>query len=148
MGPIGVAAHLAPFLPGHPIIKTGGTQAIHALAAAPWSSASILLISYAYIKCWAPKRTIDDALRHPQRELHQVAPRRSLPNFTRAKTHAFAHEMIFDLRPLKARSGIDETDVAKRLMTADPRAHGVVPGRRDADDRADGERIAGELTVM
>ena len=50
MGPIGVAAHLAPFLPSHPIIKTGGTHPIHALAAAPWSSASILLISYGYIK--------------------------------------------------------------------------------------------------
>ncbi len=50
MGPIGVAAHLAPFLPSHPVIKTGGTHPIHALAAAPWSSASILLISYGYMK--------------------------------------------------------------------------------------------------
>ena len=50
MGPIGVAAHLAPYLPGHPLIETGGDRAIHALAAAPWSSASILLISYAYMK--------------------------------------------------------------------------------------------------
>ena len=50
MGPIGVAAHLAPYLPGHPLVTTGGAQAIHALSAAPWGSASILLISYAYIK--------------------------------------------------------------------------------------------------
>src|SRR5437660_5781499 len=50
MGPIGVAAHLVPYLPGHPIIKTGGDRAIHALSAAPWGSASILLISYAYMK--------------------------------------------------------------------------------------------------
>ena len=50
MGPIGVAAHLAPYLPGHPVVKTGGDRAIHALSAAPWGSASILLISYAYMK--------------------------------------------------------------------------------------------------
>ncbi|MCU1384880.1 MAG: gcvP, partial [Acidobacteria bacterium] len=50
MGPIGVAAHLAPYLPGHPMVTTGGPKAIHALSAAPWGSASILLISYAYMK--------------------------------------------------------------------------------------------------
>jgi len=50
MGPICVAAHLAPYLAGHPIVKTGGDKAIHALSAAPWGSASILLISYAYMK--------------------------------------------------------------------------------------------------
>src|SRR5207244_9387880 len=50
MGPIAVAAHLAPYLPGHPVMRTGGPRAIHALSAAPWSSASILLISYAYIR--------------------------------------------------------------------------------------------------
>ncbi len=50
MGPIAVASHLAPFLPGHPVIKTGGEKAIHAVSAAPWGSSSILLISYAYIK--------------------------------------------------------------------------------------------------
>src|SRR5262249_17220751 len=49
MGPIAVAAHLVPFLPGHPIVKTGGTHAISAVSAAPWGSASILLISYGYI---------------------------------------------------------------------------------------------------
>ena len=50
MGPIGVAAHLAPYLPGHPVVRTGGAKAIPAMSAAPWSSASILLISYAYIR--------------------------------------------------------------------------------------------------
>src|SRR5262249_1488582 len=48
MGPIGVAAHLAPYLPGHPVVPVGGSRAIPALSAAPWGSASILLISYAY----------------------------------------------------------------------------------------------------
>src|SRR5262249_6475031 len=50
MGPIAVASHLAPYLPGHPIVKTGGERPITAVSSAPWSSASILLISYGYIK--------------------------------------------------------------------------------------------------
>jgi glycine dehydrogenase len=50
MGPIGVAKHLAPFLPGHPLVAVGGEKAIPAVSAAPWGSASILLISYAYIR--------------------------------------------------------------------------------------------------
>ena len=50
MGPIGVAAHLAPFLPGHPVVKCGGDKAIGAISAAPWGSASILPIPYIYIK--------------------------------------------------------------------------------------------------
>src|SRR4029078_4592310 len=49
MGPIAVKAHLAPYLPGHPIVATGGAQAIGAVAAAPWGSASILPISWVYI---------------------------------------------------------------------------------------------------
>ncbi len=50
MGPIGVAEHLAPFLPGHALVPTGGSTAINAVSAAPWGSASILLISYGYIR--------------------------------------------------------------------------------------------------
>ena len=50
MGPIGVAAHLVPFLPGHPVVKTGGAEAISPVSAAPWGSASILLISYGYVR--------------------------------------------------------------------------------------------------
>src|SRR6185437_1870923 len=50
MGPIAVADHLAPYLPGHPVVKVGGSRPIPAIAAAPWGSASILLISYGYIR--------------------------------------------------------------------------------------------------
>src|SRR6202008_4314546 len=50
MGPIGVAKHLSPYLPGHPLVRTGSAEAIEALSAAPWGSASILLISYGYIR--------------------------------------------------------------------------------------------------
>jgi len=117
LGPIGVAAHLAPFLPGHPVIPTGGAQAIPALAAAPWSSASILLISYAYIKMLGGKG-MTDATRYAILNANYIKSRLEAhyPVLYTRENGRVAHEMIFDLRPLKALSGIDETDVAKRLM--------------------------------
>ena len=117
MGPIGVAAHLAPYLPTHPVVPTGGGRAIHALAAAPWSSASILLISYAYIRMLGGNG-MTDATRFAILNANYLKARleRHFPVlYTRANGRV-AHEMIFDLRPLKQASGIDETDVAKRLM--------------------------------
>ena len=131
MGPIGVAAHLAPYLPGHPTIKTGGAQAIHAVSAAPWGSSSILLISYAYMKMLGgPGMT--DATRFAILNANYIKSRLQ-PHFPVLYTRSngrVAHEMIFDLRPLKQASlarrsgatgsggagGIDELDVAKRLM--------------------------------
>jgi glycine dehydrogenase len=117
MGPIGVAAHLAPFLPGHPIIKTGGNHAIPALAAAPWSSASILLISYAYMKMLGVEG-MTDATRYAILNANYIKSRleKHYPVLYARENGRVAHEMIFDLRQLKAQSGIDETDVAKRLM--------------------------------
>ena len=117
MGPIGVARHLAPYLPGHPVVATGGAQAIHAIAAAPWSSASILLISYAYIRMLG-KSGMTDATRYAILNANYVKSRleRHYPALYTRPNGRVAHEMIFDLRPLKQASGIDETDVAKRLM--------------------------------
>jgi glycine dehydrogenase len=117
MGPIGVAAHLAPFLPSHPVIKTGGEHAIHALAAAPWSSASILLISYGYMKMLGGEG-MTDATRFAILNANYIKSRleKHYPVLYTRENGRVAHEMIFDLRPLKAQSGIDETDVAKRLM--------------------------------
>ena len=117
MGPIGVAEHLAPYLPGHPVVATGGARGIHALSAAPWSSASILLISYAYIRMLGGNG-MTDATRYAILNANYVKSRleRYYPVlYTRANGRV-AHEMIFDLRSLKQASGIDETDVAKRLM--------------------------------
>src|SRR5690348_9898230 len=117
MGPIGVKEHLAPFLPSHPLIPTGGTQPIPAVAAAPWSSASILLISYGYIKMLG-RDGMTDATRYGILNANYVKSRlaRHFPIlYTRANGRV-AHEMILDLRPLRQTSGIDETDVAKRLM--------------------------------
>jgi glycine cleavage system P protein (glycine dehydrogenase) len=119
MGPIGVAAHLAPYLPGHPVIKTGGSRAIHALSSAPWSSASILLISYAYIKMLGGDG-MTNATRYAILNANYLKSRleKHYPVLYTRPNGRVAHEMIFDLRPLKQAAGglIDETDVAKRLM--------------------------------
>ena len=117
MGPIAVAAHLAPYLPGHPIVKTGGTHAIPALSAAPWGSASILLISHAYMRMLGGAG-MTEATRYAILNANYIKSRLE-PHYPVLYTRAngrVAHELIFDLRPLKAASGIDETDVAKRLM--------------------------------
>src|SRR5476651_1588348 len=117
MGPIGVAAHLAPYLPGHPIVKTGGANAIHAISAAPWSSASIMLISYGYIKMLGGNG-MTNATRYAILNANYIKSRLE-PHYPVLYTRPngrVVHEMIFDLRPLKQASGIDETDVAKRLM--------------------------------
>ncbi|HWZ31577.1 MAG TPA: aminomethyl-transferring glycine dehydrogenase [Bryobacteraceae bacterium] len=117
MGPIGVASHLAPFLPGHPIVKTGGSKAIPAIAAAPWSSASILLISYGYIKMLG-RDGMTDATRFAILNANYIKSRleKHFPVLYTRENGRVAHELIFDLRPLKQATGIDETDVAKRLM--------------------------------
>jgi len=119
MGPIAVAEHLAPYLPTHSMAATGGERGIHAVAAAPWSSASILLIAYGYIKMLGADG-MTDATRVAILNANYIKCRldghfRVL--YTRAHGRV-AHELIFDLRPLKQASGgdIDETDVAKRLM--------------------------------
>jgi glycine dehydrogenase len=120
MGPIGVAAHLAAFLPGHPVVKTGGAKAIHALSAAPWGSSSILLISYAYMKMLGGNG-MTNATRYAILNANYIKSRLE-PHYPVLYTRPngrVAHEMIFDLRPLKQASGaadINETDVAKRLM--------------------------------
>jgi glycine dehydrogenase len=120
MGPIAVAEHLAPYLPRHSMAETGGDRGIHAVAAAPWSSASILLIAYGYIRMLGADG-MTDATRCAILNANYIKCRLDgyFPVlYTRAHGRV-AHELIFDLRPLKQASGaanIDETDVAKRLM--------------------------------
>ena len=116
MGPIGVAAHLAPFLPGHPLARVGGEQAIAPVAAAPWGSASILLISYGYIRMLGADG-LTNATRVAMLNANYVKSRLEGHYdvlYTNARGRV-AHEMIFDLRAFKA-AGVDEIDVAKRLM--------------------------------
>ncbi len=117
MGPIAVAAHLAPYLPGHPVVKTGGDRAIGAVSAAPWGSASILLISYAYMKMLG-RDGMTDATRFAILNANYIKSRleRHFPVLYSRRNGRVAHEMIFDLRPLKQASGVEEGDVARRLM--------------------------------
>jgi glycine dehydrogenase len=116
MGPIAVAAHLAPFLPGHAVVPVGGESAIPAIAAAPWGSASILLISHGYMRLLGPggmTRATKVAILNANYLKARLAPHFDVL-YTRANGRV-AHEMIFDLRAFKA-GGVTELDVAKRLM--------------------------------
>ena len=116
MGPIGVAKHLAPFLPGHPLAKVGGENAIPPVSAAPWGSASILLISYGYIRMLGGQG-VTDATRFAILNANYIKSRLEKHYdvlYTRQNGRV-AHEMIFDLRAFKSK-GVEEGDVAKRLM--------------------------------
>ncbi len=117
MGPIAVASHLAPFLPGHAVVPTGGRQAIPAVSAAPWGSASILLISYGYIRMLGAAG-VTEATRIAMLNANYLKARLEphYPVLYAGNKGRVAHELIFDLRPFKQRTGIDEQDVAKRLM--------------------------------
>jgi glycine dehydrogenase len=117
MGPIAVATHLAPFLPGHALVRTAGAPAGPAIAAAPWSSASILLISYGYIRMLGPDG-VTAASRIAMLNANYLKARLEphYPVLYAGATGRVAHELIFDLRPFRQRTGVDEADVAKRLM--------------------------------
>jgi glycine dehydrogenase len=114
-----VAAHLAPYLPGHPVVRVGGEKAISAVSAAPWGSASILLISYGYIRMLGGSG-MTDATRVAILNANYIKARLEGHYEELYANHngRVAHELIFDLRPFKHGSGpsIDEQDVAKRLM--------------------------------
>jgi glycine cleavage system P protein (glycine dehydrogenase) len=119
MGPIAVAKHLAPYLPGHPVVKVGGTKAIPAIAAGPWGSSSILLISYGYIRMLGASG-MTEATRYAILNANYLKARLQGHYDVLYANHngRVAHEMIFDLRPFKHGTGpsVDEQDVAKRLM--------------------------------
>ncbi|MCA9963600.1 MAG: aminomethyl-transferring glycine dehydrogenase [Anaerolineales bacterium] len=115
MGPIGVQAHLAPFLPGHAVVAgVGGTGAV---SAAPWGSASILPISYAYIAMMGGDG-LQQATQMAILNANYIAKRLDpyYPVLYKGEHGFVAHECILDLRPLKDSSGIGAEDVAKRLM--------------------------------
>lgn len=117
MGPIGVAKHLLPYLPGHPVIKTGGEKAISAISAAPWGSASILLISYTYIKLMGAKglrRATEIAILNANYIKSKLE--KHYPILFSGENGTCAHEMILDTRPLKTSAGVEAEDIAKRMM--------------------------------
>jgi glycine dehydrogenase len=117
MGPIGVKSHLAPFLPGNPIVKTGGEHAIEAISSAPWGSALILLISYGYIKMLGAEG-VTDATRYAILNANYIKSRLEshYPILYSGKNGTVAHEMIVDCRAFKHDLGVEVEDIAKRLI--------------------------------
>ncbi|MFT5942205.1 MAG: glycine dehydrogenase [Sediminicola sp.] len=116
VGPICVAEQLVPFLPGNPIIKTGGEKAITAISAAPWGSSLVCLISYGYIKMLGEKgltHSTKIAILNANYIKHRLSGKYDVL-YTGEMGRA-AHEMIIDCRPFKE-NGIEVTDIAKRLM--------------------------------
>ena len=114
VGPICVAAHLAPFLPKHPLITTGGSSGIGPISAAPWGSASILVIPWIYIRLMGPDG-LTEATKIAILNANYIARRLDafFPVLYRGQGGLVAHECILDLRHLKH---ITVEDVAKRLM--------------------------------
>ncbi|MCB9640303.1 MAG: aminomethyl-transferring glycine dehydrogenase [Myxococcales bacterium] len=117
MGPIGVAAHLVPFLPGHPVTGHGSNEAIGPIAAAPYSSASILPISWMYIAMMGSeglKQATQVAILNANYMAKRLESHYNV--LFRGNQDLVAHEFILDLRPLKVSADIEAVDIAKRLM--------------------------------
>lgn len=116
MGPIGVAEQLKPFLPGNPLIKTGGDKAISSISAAPFGSASILTISYAYIAMMG-RKGLKDATELAILNANYIKERLDghYPVLYTGKNGRAAHEMIIDCREFK-KVNVEVEDIAKRLM--------------------------------
>ena len=117
MGPICVAKHLAPYLPGHPLMKTGGAKAIHAVSSTPWGSASIVLISYGYIKMLGA-RGVTEASKYAILNANYLKAllEKHYPILYQGEHGRVAHEFILDPRPFKQESSVEAEDISKRLM--------------------------------
>ncbi len=117
VGPIAVAKHLAPFLPGHPVVATGGERAIGPVSSAPWGSSNILPISWAYIRMMGAeglKRSSQVAILNANYMAKRLEG--AYPVLFRGANGLCAHEFILDTHHLEAESGVTVSDVAKRLM--------------------------------
>jgi glycine dehydrogenase len=117
MGPIGVASHLVPFLPGHAVIPQPGREAVGAVSAAPWGSSSILPISHAYIRLMGGAG-LTHATKVAILNANYIAKRLDphFPVLYRGTKGTVAHECIIDTRVVKGASGVEVEDIAKRLM--------------------------------
>jgi glycine dehydrogenase len=117
MGPIAVARHLAPFLPGHPVTGLGGAESIGPVSAAPYGSPSILTISWVYIALMG-RDGLTEATRVAILNANYMAKRleKHYPILYTGTSGFVAHEFILDLRQFKETAGVEAMDVAKRLM--------------------------------
>lgn len=164
VGPIGVAAHLAPFLPGHSVVPLGGRDTVGEISQAPWGSAGILVISWMYIAMMGPNG-LTEATRAAILNANYIAARLApfFPVLYRGRNGRVAHECILDLREWKQRAGIEVEDVAKRLMDYGfhaPTMSWPVPGTlmvepTESESKAELDRfcdamisIHGELTAI
>jgi glycine dehydrogenase len=117
VGPIAVAKHLVPFLPNHTVVDLGHAKGIHSVSSAPWGSADILIISYAYIKMMGSKGLTEATKIAILNANYLKAKLDSTFNVLYSgKRGRVAHELIFDMRNFKESAHIDVEDIAKRLM--------------------------------
>jgi glycine dehydrogenase len=117
MGPICVATHLVPFLPGHSVVKMGGEKSINAVSSAPWGSASILLISYAYIKMLG-KEGLTEATRMAVLNANYLKSKleKNYQVLYRGTNGMVGHEFILNMKEFRDKCGVEVEDIAKRLM--------------------------------
>jgi glycine dehydrogenase len=161
MGPIGLKAHLAPFMADHAVQPTGGPDRSHrgqgAVSAAPWGSASILPISWMYIAMLGGKglkRATEVAILNANYVATQLGPH--YPVLYTGKNGRVAHECILDIRPLKAATGIAEIDIAKRLMdygfhaptVSFPVAGTIMVEPTESESKAELDRFIAAMTAI
>ncbi|MBM4159624.1 MAG: aminomethyl-transferring glycine dehydrogenase [Ignavibacteria bacterium] len=157
MGPICVASHLAPYLPGHPVVKVGGSKAIRAVASAPWGSPSILLISYAYIKMLGSEG-LTEATRYAILNANYLKSRleKHYPVLYQGVNGRIGHEFILNTRGFKESAHVEVEDIAKRLMDYGFHAPTVsfpVPGTlmiepTESEPKAELDRFADALIAI
>lgn len=117
MGPIAVAKHLTPFLPNHPVVDLKHSKGIHAVSAAPWGSADVIIISYAYIKMMGAVG-LTNATKFAILNANYIKAKLEpyFPVLYSAKNGRVAHELIFDFRDIKNSANVEVEDISKRLM--------------------------------
>ncbi|MFL5575264.1 MAG: aminomethyl-transferring glycine dehydrogenase [Gemmatimonadaceae bacterium] len=157
MGPIGVAGHLVKFLPGHAVVDVPGTAHGGAVSAAPWGSASILPISYTYIKLMGGEG-LTTATKVAILNANYVAKRleEHYPVLYQGQNGRVAHECILDTRPLKASAGVEVEDIAKRLMdygfhaptVSFPVAGTLMIEPTESEDKAELDRFVEAMTLI
>jgi glycine dehydrogenase len=157
MGPIGVAKHLAPFLPKHPMSGGGGEHAIEPVSAAAWGSASILTISWMYIAMMG-SAGLTRATQLAILNANYMAKRLSSHYrvLFRGERGMVAHEFVIDARPFKASAGVEVEDIAKRLMDYGfhaPTMSFPVPGTlmiepTESESRAELDRLCDALIAI